>query len=269
MNNMNPNRVNAGKAGAGQFDFKCNSEADIELVDMEFGDGVYGDYPHNYDTVMELESAYMEDIEADPTHDGLMAAIRKYRREAVRFELELKSGDANRDNYPDKEWFNLPENHGMGMDETDDEEFYLTPALLEVRAVARINEIRQQQLEAQYGKYRSEFAEGSPEIQISTTTEHGKWTGYVEQKMTEDDRARNRIVGRAITSTDAETAINEVKEVVKQSRGSGIGAAYRITRKGFDTYTGEPEFNEVLVVPSEREVERINLGTKAISEGWL
>lgn len=35
MTDITPNRVNAGKAGAGRFDFKRNSEADIDLVDDE------------------------------------------------------------------------------------------------------------------------------------------------------------------------------------------------------------------------------------------
>lgn len=33
MSDYNPNRVNAGKAGAGQFDFKRNTEADLDLAE--------------------------------------------------------------------------------------------------------------------------------------------------------------------------------------------------------------------------------------------
>jgi hypothetical protein len=79
VSNFNPSRVAAGKSDGGQFAAKVNGEQELDLVDefdddidsMEFGDGVYGDYPRNYDTVMELESGYMADIEANPTMEGM------------------------------------------------------------------------------------------------------------------------------------------------------------------------------------------------------
>lgn len=272
-----PNRVTAGKSGAGRFDFKQNSEAEIDLVDdgidnMEFGDGVYGDYPRNYEKLADLESDYMRDVEADPTIEGMEAAVAKYRREAIRFELEVMTGQANRENYPDKDWYEIPSDNGWMSEEMDDDDFYLTPALLEDRALKRVNEVRKQQLESQYGKYRGEFPEGPAEIELSTTTEHGKWSGTIVKERVagyEESIQMRHSVAMAITSTNAGVAINEVNKAVKEAHDSGTGAAYVLARTGFNAETRKPEYNEVLVVPSKRETERIGLGTKAISEGWL
>jgi hypothetical protein len=78
-----------------------------------------------------------------------------------------------------------------------------------------------------------------------------------------------RDIINAIARTRASCSLNEVNAAVKASHDSGINAAYSLTRKMENQHTRQPEFCEVLIVPSEVEMERIGLDNRAISEGWL
>lgn len=267
MSNLNPNRVSVGKKGAGQFDYKQNSEADIDLEDTivdsdvsdydedaEFG----GHWQSDHETLMEVESDYMADIEANPSAEGLTAAVAKYRKEIKRFEVALQHRGASPSQFPGREWWNVPKGHRITVDEEDSDAFCLSAAIIEMKAVDRINEIRNQKLTADYGKYRGEFHDGPDEIEITTNTEYGNNTATVGRKRD----------SYAVTPSIQSGAVNEVNEVVAKAKVSDTGAAYLIARK-FDSYNGEPEFYDVLVTPSTREIERLDLDNKAINEGWL
>lgn len=287
MGSYKPNRVMAGKRGAGRFDFKRNAESDIEL---------YNEHEYRCESMHELVIDYMDDIEANPTIEGVCAASKKYRSEAVRFEEALKDGTAGLESYPDPDSWDLEDRNDAsdrfylpGSDlyisglEGRSDEFCLTSALLELKAVARVNEIRNMELAEKYKEYNNGSLAEPSEIEISVRDSVTDFSGTVQKVDASFDTSL--VSGEEYRSSFLmllpieKVALNvngrpghswaNAREALKNSHQTGYGAAYRLQRYEHDPVTMSGVFSEVIIEPSVREVERSKLESPAISEGWL
>lgn len=282
MGRDNPNRISAGKKGAGRFDYKRHTESDLELCSENIEDYERGGFYSPYDQWDDIKSSYLSDIEENPTAEGVAAAAKKYRKEIVRLgetmnrSLHKDAAIRMRKELVQKSLKGL----GLGITECDSKNFSYDASAMEVQAVARVNDIRNRQLEEKYGKYSGEFPEGPAEIELTTSNFKGEWSGVIRRGTKgnrspllikpgyEESEAMRRSVHRAIDGTAADASYPELGDAVKFDHDSGFGASYLLTRR-FDVHAEKAVFSETLIVPTERETERIELGTKAISEGWL
>lgn len=279
MPNSMPNRVAIGKSGAGRYDFKRNTEATIDLEDAD----AYVNEDYQCENMHVLVKDYMDDIEANPSVEGMRSASRKYRSEIYRLEAELKAGEIGIDSYPDPESWNLDvEKYGIQRDEWEDDDFCHSRAVLELKAVDRINELRNQSLETQYAKYQGDFPDGPSEVEISINSDEADsvYSGTVmDQNLKptmpyEDGRSTyvesmRRSIIQKLNSEGAAIPNDEVLKALIQVSSNKTSTAYLLRRSGLNRFDGNSQFTEVVVVPSQRETERVDLGTKAISEGWL
>jgi hypothetical protein len=269
--------VSKGRRYAAKAKSKANIYLDEDPEDWERG-GIHSPY----DPWDDIDEGYAAAIEKNPTAEGVAAAAEKYRKEIVRVE-----------NYMSK-WIRKEamlhlskvlhqkslKELGLSVDECESKNFVYYASFMEVKAVARVNEIRNQRLEDSYGKYHGEFPEGPSEIEMTVSNAKGEWSSVIQRGAKgnkspllikpgyEDSEAMRRSVHRAIDGTNASASYSEMGDAVKLSYDSGFGASYLLTRR-FDIHSGQAEFSEVLIVPSKRETERIDLGTPAINEGWL
>jgi hypothetical protein len=81
MTDLNPNRVTTGKAGAGRYDFKRNTEAEIDLVDEDSQVVLPLSRQYGPDTDIRLRAAalndeILEDFKKNPTVDNHLELLR-------------------------------------------------------------------------------------------------------------------------------------------------------------------------------------------------
>lgn len=269
MSDFVPNRVMSGKIGAGRYDFKHNTEASIELEEAESSE-------YHCESMHELVRDYMSDIEGNPTIDGIRAASKKYRSEAIRFEESLMTGAAGTDSYPDPDSWDLSDDLSDSR-EASSEGFCLSATVLELRGVARINEIRNLELAERYGN-----AEQS-DIEISIRDSKMDYSGTIKSEQVDADLisqidpeyrssfAMFRAVERSVPAPDGRSTHwwNDVRKALRSSHENGNNTAYLLTRSGYDRVTMEGTFSEVAITPSIRGIERSKLESQSISEGWL
>jgi hypothetical protein len=100
MNDRNPNRVNSGKAGAGRYDFKRNSEAEIDLVDAEVLEVPKPRLNSFGLTMLKVAAENYQNIGA-PVPDDLADTIRQAEEDIARYEAARKAREGTESIQPE------------------------------------------------------------------------------------------------------------------------------------------------------------------------